>query len=67
MATQPNAGGPSGLPLALIAQALPKLTRHDLEALTARLIDRLDEIDGDTDAEDDDPDHEHDGREDCYE
>lgn len=39
------------LPLALIAQAIPKLSRHDLEALTERLIDRLDTIDGDTDLE----------------
>lgn len=42
---------PSGLPLALIAQAIPKLSRHDLEDLTERLIDRLDEIDGDIDVE----------------
>jgi hypothetical protein len=44
-------GGPKGLPLALIAQAIPKLTRHDLEALTERLIDYLDEQDGDLDIE----------------
>lgn len=44
-------GGPTGLPLALIAQAIPKLSRHDLEALTERLIDYLDEQDGDTDVE----------------
>lgn len=46
-----NSGGPAGLPLALIAQAIPKLTRHDLEALTERLIDYLDEQDGDHDIE----------------
>lgn len=40
-----------GLPLALIEQAIPKLSRHDLEGLTERLIDRLDEIDGDADLE----------------
>jgi hypothetical protein len=51
MATQPNSGGPSGLPLSLIAQAIPKLSRHDLEALTERLIERLDEADGDPDLE----------------
>lgn len=36
-------------------QAIPMLSRHDLEALTERLIDRLDEVDGDADLEDDDP------------
>lgn len=41
----------TGLPLALIEQAIPKLSRHDLEGLTERLIDRLDEIDGDMDVE----------------
>lgn len=46
-----NSGGPTGLPLALIAQAIPKLTRHDLEALTERLIDYLDEQDSDPDIE----------------
>lgn len=45
-------GGPSGLPLALIAQATRKLTRHELEALTERLIEELDRQDGDADAED---------------
>ncbi|NML95457.1 hypothetical protein [Novosphingobium olei] len=48
-------GGPSGLPLAMLAQAIPMLSRHELESLTERLIDRLDEIDGDPDLEDDDP------------
>lgn len=46
-----NSGGSTGLPLALIAQAIPKLSRHDLEALTERLIDYLDEQDGDLDIE----------------
>lgn len=41
----------AALPLALIEQAIPKLSRHDLEGLTERLIDRLDEIDGDLDVE----------------
>lgn len=41
----------STLPLALIAQAIPRLSRHDLENLTERLIDRLDEIDGDPELE----------------
>lgn len=44
MASQPNFGRASALPLSLIAQAVPKLSRRDLEALTERLIDRLDEI-----------------------
>lgn len=43
------------LPLGLISQAIPKLRRTDLVALTERLIDRLDELDGDPDEEDDDP------------
>ena len=37
--------------LALIAQAIPHLTRDALEALAERLIDRLDEMDGDPDYE----------------
>lgn len=39
------------LPLNLIGQAVPMLTRHELAALTERLIERLDEIDGDCDLE----------------
>lgn len=56
MATIHNIGSASALPLALIAQAIPRLSRHDLEALTERLIDYLDNQDGDPDSEDDDPD-----------
>ena len=56
-------GGASVLPLNLLAQAIPMLTRAELASLTERLIDRLDLIDPDPDAEDDDPDEEHDGRE----
>jgi hypothetical protein len=48
------------LPLDLIAQALPRLSRNDLEALTERLIDVLDSIDGDPDTEEDDPSGQHD-------
>lgn len=40
------------LPIGLISQAIPKLTRHELEAVTERLIERLDEMDGDCDVED---------------
>ncbi|MEZ5688774.1 MAG: hypothetical protein R3E21_08355 [Caenibius sp.] len=50
-----NTGGAQALPTALLAQAIPMLTRHDLEALTERLIDVLDSMDGDCDIEDDDP------------
>lgn len=50
------AGGASALPLSLISQAIPRLSRHDLAALTERLIDRLDEIDGDPDFEEDNED-----------
>ena len=38
-------------PLALLAQALPRLTRHELECVTALLIDHLDEVDGEDDLE----------------
>jgi hypothetical protein len=55
MASPQVHGRAPALPLALIAQANPKLTRHDLEALTERLTDRLDELDPDTDLEDNDP------------
>lgn len=43
------------LPIALIGQAIRKLSRHELEAITERLIERLDELDGDCDREEDDP------------
>jgi len=49
------ATNPTALPLALLAQAIPMLSRHELESLTERLIDRLDQIDPDPDLEDDDP------------
>lgn len=45
MATQQSTGGGQPLPTALLAQAVPMLTRHELEALTERLIDALDSID----------------------
>lgn len=50
-----DTGGASALPLHLIAQAIPRLSRHDLAALAERLIERLDQQDGDPDLEDDDP------------
>lgn len=48
-------GGASVLPLSLIAQAIPMLSRHELESVTERLIERLDSLDGDAEAEEDDP------------
>lgn len=44
----------SALPLALLGQAIPMLSRPDLAALVERLIDRLDETEGDADFEQDD-------------
>lgn len=55
--------GRKALPLDLIAQAVPMLTRFELAAITERLIERLDELSGDPDLEDDDADAEHDGAE----
>ena len=50
-----QAGRASPLPLALLSEALPRLSRNALEGLVESLIDRLDEIDGDADLEEDDP------------
>ena len=47
--------GRKALPIALIGHAIRKLTRHELEAVTERLIERLDELSGCEDMEDDDP------------
>lgn len=44
-------GGAQPLPIALIGQAVPKLTRNELEALTERLLIALDQIEGDSDLE----------------
>jgi hypothetical protein len=44
-------GTAGALPLALIAQAIPRLSRTDLEILTERLIDELDLRAGDSDIE----------------
>lgn len=51
-------GGAQALPLRLLAQEVPMLTRHELAALTERLIERLDLIDGEADFEDAEPDEE---------
>jgi hypothetical protein len=39
MVSLPNYGGASALPLNLIAQAIPKLTRNELAVLSERQID----------------------------
>ena len=44
--------GRKALPLNLIAQAIPMLSRHELAALADRLIDAIDSADGDCDLED---------------
>ena len=51
MSLQQMTGGASALPLNLLTQAIPMLTRHELESLTERLIEVLDEADGDLDIE----------------
>lgn len=51
MASTAATGGGQPLPLTLIAQAVPRLSRHDLEALTECLIDRLDRLEPDPDVE----------------
>lgn len=48
-------GGAPALPLSVLLAAIPSLPRPILERLTQRLIDHLDEIDGDPDLEDGDP------------
>lgn len=54
MASRAYQGGGQPLPIALLAQAVPMLTRHELAALTERLIDALDSLDPDSDLEEDD-------------
>lgn len=44
-------GRASALPIHLIAQAVPMLTRHELAALTERLIEYLDALDPNPDIE----------------
>lgn len=48
-------GEPVAMPLDAMLAVLPSLPRPLLARLTQRLIDRMDEIDGDPDLEDDDP------------
>ena len=54
MATQLHEGSASALPLNLLAQAIPMLSRHELARLTERLIEAIDVMDGDTDADEGD-------------
>lgn len=51
MTSQHNPWGAPALPIHLLAQAVPMLTRHELAALTERLIDALDSMEGDLDLE----------------
>jgi hypothetical protein len=58
MATRHIQGGTQAsptVPLDLLLGVLPSLPRPMLARLTMRLIDHLDEIDGDPDLEEDDP------------
>lgn len=52
MASRPIA---APLPVEVLAAKIARLSRNEIEALTERLIDRLDALDGDPDLEDDDP------------
>lgn len=51
----PNFGSASALPLSAVLGSIPSYPRPVIERLVARLIDHLDERDGDPDLEDDDP------------
>lgn len=55
MASHPNIGSASALPFATALAVIPSLPRPLLSRLVSRAIERLDEIDGDPDLEDDDP------------
>lgn len=55
MATLHSLRSPANLPVALLSQAIHRLSRHELEDLAQSLIDHLDAQDGDPDLEDDDP------------
>lgn len=56
MASHPHTlGGASALPLSVALAIIPSLPRPLLSRLVARAIERLDEMDGQIDDEDDDP------------
>ena len=65
MATQ-FSGGASALPLDAALAILPSLPRPVLSRLVTRMIERLDQIDGDTEGEEDDEDCGHDEGEPDY-
>ena len=48
-------GNSTTLPLDVLLSMIPSLPRAALSRLTERAIDRMDEMDGDADLEDDDP------------
>lgn len=54
MATLHTLRTPASLPVALLSQAIHRLSRHELEDLAQSLIDHLDAQDGDPDLEDGD-------------
>lgn len=60
MATHLHGGSASALPLATALAIIPSLPRPLLSRLVARAIERLDEIDGDPDMEEDTEDCGHD-------
>lgn len=51
----PNFGRASALPLPVILASIPSYPRPVIMRLITRLIDHLDQQDGDTDLEQDDP------------
>ena len=53
-------------PLALLSQALPRLTRNELESVVELLIERLDAEDGDPEEESDGDDLDGNLSEDCF-
>ena len=50
-----NIGEPKRLPLTAVLSAIPSYPRPAIERLVARMIEHLDDEDGDPDLEDDDP------------
>ncbi|USI78722.1 hypothetical protein [Sphingopyxis sp. USTB-05] len=57
-------GAASSLPLDLALDIIPSLPRPLLARMVARMIDRLDELDGDTDLEPNGDEQDHSGGED---
>jgi hypothetical protein len=63
-AASPHLGRASALPLDAVLAAIPSYPRPIVERLVTRLIDHLDQADGDADLEDDDPPENDDAAED---